>query len=102
MIFAPARAGSTATPALPARDRFGLAEPVTATTRPMDATFPSLLIFDGDKPVRSIGRDRINAYPGFPIYGLRLTELVAHSAAKSWLTYDSNTGELFLLSIRER
>lgn len=102
LIFAPARAGSAATPALPARDRFGLTEPVTATTRPIDATFPSLLIFHGEKPVRSIGRDRINAYPGFPIYGLRLTQLVAHPAAKSWLTYDSNTGELFLLSIRER
>jgi hypothetical protein len=69
---------------------------------PIDATFPSLLIFQSDGTIKSIGRDLINAYPGFPVFGMRLAQLAPHPRASAWLSYDSNSGEFLMLTIRQR
>lgn len=68
---------------------------------PTDVSYPAMLIFGKDSPI-SIGRDRILAYPGFPIFGMRLRHLIPNPGGEEWITYDSGSGELLRLKIRER
>ena len=79
-----------------------LASPQQGNSQEIDATYPSLLIFQPDGRVKSISRDHINVYPGFPVYAMKLTQLVPHPRASAWLTYDSQSGEFLLLTIRQR
>jgi hypothetical protein len=68
-----------------------------------DATFPALLIFAaaGDK-VTHIGRDDMQAYPGFPVFGMRLRQLVAHPKNEAFISYDAGSGELLRVRVREK
>jgi hypothetical protein len=65
-----------------------------------DATFPAMLIFKPDKVV-SIGRDRMQAYPGFPVFATRLRQLVPHPREQGWITYDAGSGELLRVKVTE-
>jgi hypothetical protein len=73
----------------------------------LDTSYPAMLIFDmrsgGErKLIAKIERDNIAAYPGFPVYHLRLEELVPHPREEAWISYDSGSGELLRLKIREK
>jgi hypothetical protein len=57
------------------------------------STYPALLIFKPDQ-ILSIGRDHMHAYPGFPIFGTRLRQLVPHASEGGWVSYDAGSGEL--------
>jgi hypothetical protein len=77
--------------------------PAATPAASVDATFPSLLIFNRTgEMVANIDRDHILAYPDFPIFGTRLTQLAPHPRESAWLSYDANSGEFLMLRIRER
>jgi hypothetical protein len=83
------------------------ATPTTDPSPPekFDATFPALLIFDtpaGGNGVMHIGRDNMQAYPGFPVFGMRLRELVPQADAQGWVTYDAGSGELLRAIVHEK
>jgi hypothetical protein len=85
----------------------GVAAPTTDASQPekFDASFPALLIFDtpaGGNGVLHIGRDNMQAYPGFPVFGMRLRELVPQADAQGWVTYDAGSGELLRASVHEK
>ena len=74
-----------------------------ATAPPQfDASFPAMLLFDSDGRVNQIGRDNMQAYPGFPIFGMRLRQLVPHPREEEWISYDAGSGELLHVRIREK
>ena len=79
---------------------------VPATAPPplpkFDATFPAMLIFDGETLVTHIGRDDVLAYPGFPVFGMRLRQLVPHPSDEAWISYDAGSGELLRVKIHEK
>jgi len=61
-----------------------------------------MLILDGPDRITAIGRDDIVAYPGFPVFGIRLRELIANPGDEGWVSYDAGSGELLRLKIREK
>jgi hypothetical protein len=71
------------------------------TVKSPDMSYPAMLFFDGDA-MTAIERDRILAYPGFPIFGLRLRRLIPNPGAEEWLSYDAGSGELMRLKVRQR
>ena len=73
---------------------------IEAEASGVDATFPALLIFKPDKVV-SIGRDHMQAYPGFPVFSTRLKQLVPHQRDGGWVTYDASSGELLRVKVVE-
>jgi hypothetical protein len=71
----------------------------------LETTYPAMLIFDSASEARkvtSIERDNIAAYPGFPVFGMKLDALVPHARDEAWISYDSGSGELLRLKIREK
>jgi hypothetical protein len=71
----------------------------------LDTTYPAMLIFDLSSPERkvtTIERDNIVAYPGFPVFKMKLDQLVPHPREEAWISYDSGSGELLRLKIREK
>jgi hypothetical protein len=66
----------------------------------VDSTYPAMLIFKPDKVV-SIGRDYMQAYPGFPVFSMRLRQLVPHARDGGWVSYDAGSGELLHVKIVE-
>ncbi len=69
-------------------------------TVPSGIQYPAMLMFDGDK-VEWIGRNDILAYSGFHVGTLRLNELITNPAGE-WVAYDTASGELIRLRIKER
>jgi hypothetical protein len=79
----------------------GSASPIQQTK--IDATFPAMLLFDdAEKRVAHIGRDDMQAYPGFPVFGMRLRQLVPRPSEEAWISYDAGSGELLRVKIREK
>src|SRR5262249_54408779 len=72
----------------------------------LDTSYPAMLIFESNnaeqRKVMSIERDNIVAYPGFPVFGMKLDELVPQPRDEAWISYDSGSGELLRLKIREK
>jgi hypothetical protein len=68
---------------------------------PPDVSYPALLIFGKDSTI-TISRDRILAYPSFPIYGMRLRHLIPNPGSEEWISYDAGSGQLLRLKIRQR
>jgi hypothetical protein len=72
----------------------------------LDTTYPAMLIFENDGSVNrkatTIERDNIAAYPGFPVFSMRLDHLVPHPRDEGWVSYDAGSGELLRLKIREK
>jgi hypothetical protein len=71
----------------------------------IDASFPAILIFDtpaNGNGLQQIGRDNMQAYPGFPIFGMRLRELVPQPDQQAWVSYDAGSGELLRAMIHEK
>lgn len=67
----------------------------------VDATWPAMLIFKRDRII-SIGRDHVQAYPGFPIFSTRLRQLVPNPAGDGgWISYDAGSGELLRVRVVE-
>jgi hypothetical protein len=66
----------------------------------VDSSYPAMLIFKPDKVV-SIGRDAMQAYPGFPVFSIRLRQLVPHPRDGGWVSYDAGSGELLHVKIVE-
>jgi len=66
----------------------------------VDSTYPAMLIFKPDKVV-SIGRDEMQAYPGFPVFSMRLRQLIPHARDGGWVSYDAGSGELLHVKIVE-
>jgi hypothetical protein len=87
---------------------FAASSPPLGSSRPDDrrkvwqinATPPALLMFDNTGNVSAIGRDHINAYPGFPVFGLRLTDLISDPTSDQdrWIGYDANSGQVLRLA----
>jgi hypothetical protein len=71
-----------------------------AAAASIDSTYPAMLVFKPDHVV-SIGRDHMHAYPGFPVFGTRLRQLVPHPRAGGWVSYDAGSGELLRVEIVE-
>ena len=67
-----------------------------------DATFPAMLIFEADGKLSHIGRDDMQAYPGFPVFRIHLRQLVPHPTQEAWISYDAGSGELLRVKIREK
>jgi hypothetical protein len=59
-----------------------------------------MLIFKPDN-ITSIGRDHMQAYPGFPIFSTRLRQLVPHPIEGGWISYDAGSGELLHVKVVE-
>ncbi|MEO6435166.1 MAG: hypothetical protein ABIP55_05335 [Tepidisphaeraceae bacterium] len=78
------------------------ATPAAVVADAINATFPSMLIFDADGRVTAIDRDHITAYPGFPVLRMRLSQLAPHPRESAWLSYDANSGEFLMLKIVQR
>jgi hypothetical protein len=72
-----------------------------AAAKPPEVTYPAMLIF-GEQHTITIPRDAIIAYPGFPVFGLHLTDLIPHPREEGWISYDRGSGELLRLKIREK
>ena len=74
----------------------------------LETSYPSMLIFDlsggnpDDRRVSAIERDNIQAYPGFPVYRMRLQYLLPYPKDEAWISYDSGSGELLRLKIGEK
>jgi hypothetical protein len=66
----------------------------------VDSSYPAMLIFKPDKVV-SIGRDRVQTYPQFPIFSMRLRQLVPDARQGGWISYDAGSGELLRVKIVE-
>ena len=66
----------------------------------LGSTCPAMLIFKPDQIV-SIGRDHMQAYPGFPIFSTRLRQLVPHPVEGGWISYDAGSGELLHVKVVE-
>jgi hypothetical protein len=66
----------------------------------VDSSYPAMLIFKPDKVV-SIGRDHMQAYPGFPVFSMRLRQLVPHPRDGGWVSYDAGSGELLHVKVVE-
>ena len=75
------------------------AAPSTPAAR-IDSTYPAMLIFKPDKVI-SIGRDNMQAYPGFPVFSTRLRQLVPDPAGGGWISYDAGSGELLRVKVVE-
>jgi hypothetical protein len=73
-----------------------------AAPKPLDVTYPAMLFFDGENFVAAAESNRIRAYPGFPVYSMRLTQLVPNPAAEEWISYDNGSGELLRLKLRQK
>ena len=71
-----------------------------AAATKVDASYPALLIFKPAKTV-SIVRDHMQAYPGFPVFSMRLRQLVPHARDGGWVSYDAGSGELLHLKVVE-
>jgi hypothetical protein len=74
----------------------------TNAARPPDVTYPAMLIFGAGDHITAIGRDDIVAYPGFPVFGMRLKQLIPHPGEEGWVSYDPGSGELLRLKIKEK
>jgi hypothetical protein len=59
----------------------------------VQAQYPAMLFFD-KQSVTAINRDAIQAYPGFPVYQLQITEMAPEKGGRSWIAYDNASGEL--------
>ncbi len=70
-------------------------------TPPPPVAYPAMLVF-GDKGLIDIARDDIIAYPGFPVFGMRLSELIPDPTSGGWVSYDAGSGEVLLLKIKEK
>lgn len=60
-------------------------------------TYPALLTIDGKK-VTSLGRDDLRAYPGFPVYAMRIKELV-QAKDGTYVGYDQASGQLMRIQL---
>src|SRR5205814_637166 len=67
-------------------------------------SYPALLIYEGNEktPLMTIARDDILAYAGFPTYGMRLREFIAHPRDEAWVSYDGGSGELLWLRLKPK
>ena len=63
--------------------------------------YPAVLVF-GESHTTYIARDDIVAYPGFPVFGMRLSELLPNPTEGAWLSYDAGSGELLRFKIKEK
>ena len=72
-----------------------------AQAKPPEVAYPAMLIL-AEPNIITIDRDAIIAYPGFQIFGLRLQHLLPHAGQEGWISYDSGSGELLRLQIREK
>ena len=72
-----------------------------AQAKPPQVNYPAMLIFS-DPNIITIDRESIIAYPGFVILRLRLQHLLPHAGEEGWISYDSGSGELLRLKIREK
>lgn len=68
-----------------------------------EVLYPALLIFEKDQ-LTQINRDNVRAYPGFPIFAMKLRKVVAHpsSIEEGWIGYDSGSGELLRVQIAQQ
>ncbi len=60
-------------------------------------TYPALLQIDGKK-ITSIGRDDLHAYGGFPVYTMRVHDLVPTTDG-SYVAYDLASGQLMRMKL---
>ncbi|HEX8522310.1 MAG TPA: hypothetical protein VF669_08645 [Tepidisphaeraceae bacterium] len=64
-------------------------------------TFPAMVILERDV-VRTVPRERISSYPGLSLSAMRVGELAAVEKGKGWVAYDSVSGQLLRMTMRQR
>ena len=69
--------------------------------KPLEVPLPAMLIFDAGR-INAIDRDHVLTYPGYPIFGMRIRQLLPNPSQQEWIGYDAGSGELLRLKIREK